>query len=99
MTPGYDRFTVVASHIGSWILAIAVTVLVADIIAMVIYTIRHGKSDSQKGKVISEKRPLSSMSRGLTPQIGLSRLKILAARATSSPTTRWSTAPPRLASA
>jgi heme/copper-type cytochrome/quinol oxidase subunit 2 len=58
---------VVASHVGSWILVIAVTVLVADIIVMVIYTFRNGKTDAPKGKVITEKRSLSSMSLGIPP--------------------------------
>jgi hypothetical protein len=80
VSPGYDRFALAASHVGSWILAIAVTTFVLDLIVMSIYTIRQGKSDDRKGTVITEKRAMGSMSIGVTRQIGRSKLKILGSK-------------------
>jgi hypothetical protein len=80
VSPGYDRFAVAAAHVGSWILAVAVTTFVLDLIVMIIYTIRQGKSDDQQGKVITEKRSLTSMSLGVPPPMGRSKRKILGSK-------------------
>jgi hypothetical protein len=73
----YRHFVEGASYIGWGILVLAATVLVADIAAMVIYTIRQGDSDDLKGKVITENRVIGSIS-SFAP--GISKLKILGSK-------------------
>lgn len=76
----YGDFVEAASGIGRAILIFAVTILVADLAAMIVYTLRYGKSDPTKGKVITENRPLSSMSVGHPPLMGRSKRKILGSK-------------------
>lgn len=80
---GYGDFVETASRIGYRILIFAVTALAADIVAMTIYTLRHGQSDNQQGKVIAENRPLSAMSLGYPPLMGRSKRKILGSKSHS----------------
>ncbi len=77
---GHGDFVEAASRIGWAILIFAVTVLVVDLAAMIIHTIRRGESADQKGKVITEDRPLSSMSLGIPPPMGWSTRKILGSK-------------------
>jgi len=77
---GYRHFVEAASRIGWGILFLAVTVLVADIAAMIIYTIRHGQSGNVKDKVITEDRPLSSVSLRYPPLKGWSKRKMLGSK-------------------
>lgn len=73
----YGEVVETASRIGWVVLISAVTVLVADLAAMTIYTIRHGQSDNLGGKVITEKRPLGALSLRYPPLMGLSKRKML----------------------
>jgi hypothetical protein len=77
---GYGDFIEAASQIGLGILIFAATVLVADLAAMIVYTIRRGQSDNLAGKVVTENRPLGSVSLGYPPLTGRSKLKILASK-------------------
>jgi len=77
---GYGEFIEAASGIGWAVLIFAVSVLAADLAAMIIYTIRHGESDDQTGKVVTENRPLGSMSLGIPPLTGWSKRKILGSK-------------------
>lgn len=69
---GYRRLVVTASAAGRAILIFAVIVLIVDLVAMTIYTFRHGRSDHSKGRVIRENRPLSGMSSGYPSPTGWS---------------------------
>lgn len=69
-----------ASRVGWVVLIFAGTVLVADIAAMTIYTIRQGQSDHLEGKVITENRPLSAMSLRIPPPMGWSKRKMLGSK-------------------
>jgi hypothetical protein len=73
----YRNFVEAASPVGARIGVVAAIVLVADIAAMVIYTLRQGKSDDLKGKVVTENRPMTAMSLGRPPMMGRSKRKIL----------------------
>lgn len=73
----YRAFVEMASRIGERVLIVAIVVLVADMAALVIYTIRHGESDRTKGKVFVANRPLRSMSLGYGPLMGWSKVKSL----------------------
>jgi 1,4-dihydroxy-2-naphthoate octaprenyltransferase len=73
---GYRDFVTSAAHIGWFILLAAVTMLVADIAVMVVYTIRHGQSDDQAGKVVTDDSVIGSLDR--TP--GISKRKILGSK-------------------
>jgi len=77
---GCRDFVDAASGIGRGILIFAVAVLVSDILAMAIYTFRHGESGDESGKVITEDRPLSSVSRGYPLLMGRSKVKILGSK-------------------
>jgi len=68
------------SHIGRGVVIFAVTVLVTDIAALVLFTIRHGHSDNRAGKVITANSPLRSMSPGAPPSWGWSKRKILVSK-------------------
>jgi 1,4-dihydroxy-2-naphthoate octaprenyltransferase len=76
---GYDRFVAGASQVGWRILVVAVTVMLADAVAMIVYTIRHGEKDGQKGKVVTENRNLG-MSVGSPALMGRSKRKMLGRR-------------------
>jgi hypothetical protein len=78
--PGYLGLVTAAARVGWVVLSFAVTVFVVDVIAVMIYTWRHGESDDQKGKVITESRSLSSMSLGYPPLMGWSKRKILGSK-------------------
>lgn len=69
-----------ASRIGLGIVIFAGTVLVADLAAMIVYTLRHGQSDHLQGKVITENRPLSAMSLRIPPPMGWSKRKMLGSK-------------------
>ena len=77
---GYRHFVEAASNIGWWTLVFAVSVLVADLAAMIVYTIRHGQSNNLKGKAVTENRPLSAMSMGIPRPMGWSKRKILGSK-------------------
>jgi len=72
-----------ASRIGWVVLVSAGTVLVADVAAMTIYIVRRGQSDSLKGKVITDNRPLSAMSLRIPPPMGWSKRKMLGGKSES----------------
>lgn len=55
---GFYKFADAAASLGKWILALAGTIFVADMIALVVYTIRNGESDESEGKVVADDRPL-----------------------------------------
>jgi len=77
---GYGDFVEAASQVGWDILIFAVTVLVAALAAMIVYTLRHGQPDHRQGKVITENQPLTSMSLGIPPPMGWSKRKILGSK-------------------
>jgi hypothetical protein len=66
-----------ASRVGWALVIISVIVLVAALAAMIVYTIRYGQSDKLKGTVVTEHRPLTSMSVGIPPPSGWSMRKML----------------------
>jgi hypothetical protein len=74
---GFGDFVETASRVGWAVLITAVTVLIADLAAMIVYTLRHGQSDHLKGKVITENRPLGSLTLGYPPLMGRSKRKML----------------------
>jgi hypothetical protein len=78
--PAFRDFVEAAPGIGRAISIIAAIVLVADLAAMIVYTLRYGKSDGTKGKVITENRPMTSMSLGIPPPMGWSKRKILGSK-------------------
>ncbi|MBI3603732.1 MAG: hypothetical protein HY205_04710 [Nitrospirae bacterium] len=67
----------IASQVGWALLIFSVIVLVAALAAMIVYTIRYGQSDTLKGKVVTENRPLTGMSLGIPPPSGWSKRKML----------------------
>lgn len=76
----YRHFVEAASPLGVRISIVAALVLVAEIAAMTIYTIRQGKSDGLKGKVVTENRPMTAMSVGMPLPMGRSKRKILGSK-------------------
>jgi hypothetical protein len=76
----YRNFVEAASPLGVRIIVVAALVLVADIAAMIVYTIRQGKSDNLKGTVVTENRPMTAMSFGTPPMMGRSKRKILGSK-------------------
>lgn len=76
---GYRAFVEAASQVGWRIALAAVIVLVADLAAMITYTIRFGQPDNLKGKVITEDRPLN-VSLSNPPLMGRSKVKMLGSR-------------------
>lgn len=76
----YKDVVETASRIGQDVLIFAVTVLVVDLVAMIVYTIRHGQSDNLEGKVITENRPLGAISLRYPPLMGLSKRKMLGSK-------------------
>lgn len=76
---GYGGFVATAAHIGRGILIVAVTVLVASVVAMAIFTIRRGTSDDLHGKVITENRPLN-ISLGTRRPMGRSKRRMLGSK-------------------
>jgi hypothetical protein len=77
---GYRIFVENASQIGWYILVFAGSAFAADFASLIVYTIRHGKSDGQAGKALSDHRPLSSLSLGIPPPAGRSRRRILGSK-------------------
>jgi hypothetical protein len=77
--PGYVAFVNAAAKTGWVILIVAVSAPVADLVAMIIYTLRHGESDGLAGKVINENRPLAMLF-GSHLFMGRSKLKILGSK-------------------
>jgi hypothetical protein len=76
---GYRAFVEAASQVG-WRIAIAAAiVLVADLAAMTVYTIRFGQSDKMRDKVFTEDRPLN-VSLGNPLLMGWSKIKMLGSR-------------------
>src|SRR5258708_6517123 len=74
--PGYRAFVAVAARAGWVVLICAVTFLVADIAAMVVYTIRHGQTGDRKGAVTEDgPLPLS-----LDTRVGRSKRKSLGSK-------------------
>jgi hypothetical protein len=52
--PGYRAFEAAAARLGPVILVTSAVVLVADLAAMIVYTIRNGRSDGHSGKVVGD---------------------------------------------
>ena len=78
----YGRFVDAASRVGRGILIVSVIVLVADLVAMTLYTIRHGKTDAKQGMVVREGSMLGASPDGQA-RPGASKLKILYSRSDS----------------
>src|SRR5437763_7149942 len=78
---GYTRVVESAARLGWGILIFAVVVLVTAMIAGIVYTLRHGQSDRRSGGVITENRPLSSVSLRNPFLTGRSRVKIRGSKA------------------
>ncbi len=76
---GYGRAVEVAAEVGWAILILAVTVLVADLAAMTIYTLRHGSPDRREGKVVTVPQVLGASPSAWSPT-GVSKVKMLRAR-------------------
>ena len=74
--PGYVRLADAASRVGRGILIVSAVVLVVDLAAMTIYTIRHGKTDARQGRVVTENHMLGASPDG-QPHPGRSKLKVL----------------------
>ena len=55
----YHRFAHAATHVGAWMLGIVISVMVVDMVLMVIYTIRHGRSDGKRRTVETNDEPIS----------------------------------------
>ena len=76
-----QSFAHAASPVGAWMLGIAVSIMFVDMILMVIYTIRHGRTDGEDGKTVTVDRPMSPMwFRGVQTTRGWSRRHILVSR-------------------
>jgi len=78
-SPDCRKFAEAAGSVGWWVLVLAVIVLVTDLAAMIVYTIRRGKSDDQEGKLVTENRLMTpSLNNRLT--IGRPKLQVLFSR-------------------
>ncbi|PYM92428.1 MAG: hypothetical protein DME04_15410 [Candidatus Rokuibacteriota bacterium] len=78
-SPGYGRAVEIAAAVGWAILILAVTVLVTDLIAMTIYTLRRGSPDRREGKVVTVPQVLGAWPSAPSPT-GASKVKMLRAR-------------------
>jgi hypothetical protein len=72
--PGYAEFVATLARIGRVILIVAVIVLLTDLAAMVVYTIRHGKRDDWKSNVDTANR--GAFFQGPGSQLLMKRSKI-----------------------
>jgi len=73
---GYRHAVEVAAEIGRIVLVVAITLLVIDLGAMIVYTLRRGMPDRRVGAIVTERHPLCA-SLGLAPSAGVSKLKML----------------------
>jgi len=69
----YRELVEAASRVGWVILLAAVTVLLADIAIIAVYTVRQGRSAHRRGTVVTEQRPFMT----LGSRLGRSRLRVL----------------------